>query len=262
MINVVNKKGMRQAVWDFLLMPGHDKPMIVWCQWGTYAAEEVRDVVWTYARSTDRIKTTSNEDESIDIGLFIKESLAKKKEKERLICVTVMPFDNPDEFMSDYSEEFECIRYQVDAQEWISFHPSEIHEPIVDFIQKYPQFLIQPYDKKPAPNTVGPSPAIWLDISKMWADSNRGFVASNYKMGAIKMVRIMMIGAASSMGVCEPLFTKLRYFLLRNRSYRNLYLPVIPFYDSCNGGREISDESEEKTSNFSNVFDENGNLTW
>jgi len=248
MIQVVNQQGLCWKVLNFILQPENDRALLVWCQYGTFCAENVRDAVSAHKRSGDRIRIAENDDEEADIAGFISEAVGKRQKGEKLIIISFLPWgrENADALMGEYEGSIESVRYQADAEEWLNlnFTVSNITRPLVGFLKKYPEFFVLPYGEKPLPNKVGPCPASWADVDAMWSDQ---YYRSFYQWGKMRpseKVNTMLLFVRLCIGGYEPMMTRLRRYLLFHRGYNHLLLPPPPEVGS----------RPETTSNFTEIF--------
>ena len=271
MISVVNQKQLCSTVWNYILMNGHDKPLLVWCQWGTYCKENVKDVVDTHKHSGDRVRILVSEDEKADIPAFIQASLEHRHKGEKLIVISFLPWgrEEADAIMERYEADFESVRYEAVAEEWVkmNFRWSEFNRPLLGFLRKHPEFFMLPYGEKPLPNSVGPCPESWADVDAMWSEQYYHKAHEWPGMRRSAKIRILLLCVATCIGNYEPLITKLKWYLRRTKGYDDIQLPPGPeFYDECNHEVEQKGESDEKPrepgSNFRDVFDENGRPVW
>lgn len=271
MIKAVNQKQLCSTVWNFILMNGHDRPLLVWCQWGTYCKENVKDVVDTHKHSNDRVCITVNEDEKADISAFIQASLDHRCKGEKLIVISFLPWGRKeaDAMMERYEAGFESVRYEADAQEWVemNFKWSQFNRPLLGFLRKHPEFFMLPYGEKPLPNSVGPCPESWADVDAMWSEQYYHKAHEWSSMRTSAKIRTLLLCVATCIGNYEQMITKLKWYLRLTRGYNDIQLPPQPeFYDECGHGVAAVEDSgvkpREAGSNFREVFNEKGEPIW
>jgi len=276
MIKVVNEKGLRGAVYDNILSQNR-KDLLVFCQWGHRTKEAVWDVSDTHKRTTDRIRVAVNENEEVDIPAFISASLSRKKENEKLIIVTCLPFgkEKADALMAAYEGEFECVRHAPDAVEWVQKNRNlndsglnEINGPVLDFIDQFPRHYCLEYWQRPNPNTQGPSRETWTEVSQVWGNLFYDEYVKWPSKDEPRKIHELLLFAASVFGPSyDSLFEDLQRFLINTKAYDRLVPRKEPkYFDLCNGEDSFFDGSipkeEEPKATFTDLFDEKGNLIW
>lgn len=257
MIKVVNQSGLSGEVLRYIQNTECNIHLLIWCQYGTYCSENVRDVIDEYAKSSGlKVRLTVNDDESADIPAFIQESIRRKAADEKLIVVTALPWgrEAADSIMCRYEAEFNSLRYQADAEEWVNlnFSVSNFNKPIIGFLKEHPEHLVLPYGEKPMPNSVGPCPASWADVDFTWSDQYYRNFDSWKTMKPEEKMRHLLLSVAVCIGNYEPLISDLHNYLKQYHGYDDLLLPSPP-PESCNECRR-RDAEAEMVANFRNIF--------
>jgi len=257
MIKVVNQNQLCSVVWNYMMMPGHEKYLLVWCQWGTYCKENVQEVIKTH--KIDNVTLAVNEDESAEISSFIQHSISERKEGEKLIIISFLPWgrEEADAVMEKNSYDFESVRYEVQAGEWLNmnFAVSDLNLPVLGFLKEHPDYFCLPYGEKPMRNAAGPCPETWADVSFTWSDIYSRNNKEWKDMPVKKKLRLLLLSVASCIGNYEPILSAMEDYLIEHKGYDNLLLVEIDNSATEEGG-------EQPKANFTNLFDEKGNLIW